>query len=281
MKAYFGDNQFIGVNHSEGKGLDYLAKYESVEDIAVTLRDAWDIGIRDFCFTVNKKTIDAINLVILECPFNLHPALPYAHRINELLLEKGLIGTLMLKTGQFGLFNLVRAGVMGLFGKYDATFHLLVRSELEGLPMKYVKSIGLLNVASDFVLGLNRADLLHCFYRVVKDRFECKPMFYTMNFPLMAQKLWDSGYTECGIIFNYNKNGFRTNPSLSEVQKCITKHKERETIAMSLFSGGKDGDLNEVLSSVPSLSGVLFGSSKKINIEKNFKTLEQTTLKFL
>ena len=275
MKAYFGDNQFIGVNHSEGKGLDYLEKYETVEDIAATLRDTWDVGIRDFCFTVNKKTIDAINLVILECPFNLHPALPYAHRVNELLLEKGLVGTLMLKAGQFGLFNLVRAGFMGLLGKYDNIFQLLVRSELEGVPMKYVKSIGLLNVASDFVLGLNRSDLLHCFYRVVKNRFECKPMFYTMNFPLMAKQLWDSGHIECGIIFNYNKNGFRTNPSRLEVQQCISQYSDRETIAMSLFSGGKERDLNEVLSAVPSLSGVLFGSSRRTNIEKNYKVLEK------
>ena len=42
MKAYFGDNQFIGVNHSEGKGLDYLAKYESVEDIANRCLGYWD-----------------------------------------------------------------------------------------------------------------------------------------------------------------------------------------------------------------------------------------------
>mgnify|MGYP000011740237 CR=1 FL=1 len=277
MKAYFGDNQFIGVNHSEGKGLDYLSKYESVEDIAITLRDAWDAGIRDFCFTVNKKTIDAINLVISDCPFNLHPALPYAHRVNELLLEKGLIGTLTQKVGQFGVLNLIRAGGTGLFGKYDNIFHLLVRSELEGIPMEYVKSVGLLNVAADFVLGLNRADLLHSFYRVVKDRLGCKPMFYTMNFPLMAESLWGSGYTDCGLIFNYNKNGFRTNPSISEVQKCISKYSDRETIAMSLFSGGKESELKEVLSTVPSLSGVLFGSSKKVNIENNIKALEQTT----
>ena len=30
MKAYYGDNQFLGVNHSSGKGAAYLAKYDSV-----------------------------------------------------------------------------------------------------------------------------------------------------------------------------------------------------------------------------------------------------------
>lgn len=275
MKVYFGDNQFIGVNHSDGKGLDYLSKYQCKEDIADTLRDAWDSGIRDFCFTVNKKTIDAINLVISDCPFNLHPALPYAHRINELLLEHGLIGTLIQKIGEFGAINLVRAGCTGLLGRYDNILHLLVLSELEGIPMKYVKTVGLLNVASDFVLGLNRIDLLHSFYRVVKHRLEFRPMFYTMNFPLMAESLWAKGYTDCGLIFNYNKNGFRTNPSITEVQECISKYSDQETIAMSLFSGGNENELQEVLSTVPSLSGVLFGSSKKVNIENNIKVVEQ------
>ena len=97
MKIYFGDNQFIGVNHSDGKGIGYMDKYSTADDIASTLRDAWDSGIRDFGFTVNKKTIEAVCLVLEDCPFNLHPALPYAHGVNELISEKGLAGALFYK----------------------------------------------------------------------------------------------------------------------------------------------------------------------------------------
>ena len=66
MKAYYGDNQFLGVNHSSGKGAAYLAKYSSAVDIAETLKQAWNEGVRDFCFTVNDRTIEAVNLIKAE-----------------------------------------------------------------------------------------------------------------------------------------------------------------------------------------------------------------------
>lgn len=273
MKAFFGDNQFLGVNHSQGKGGIYLDKYQTPEDVAVTLKDAWNAGIRDFFFTVNPKTVEAINLIIKDYPFNLHPALPYAHTVNALILEKGLVGAMLAKGGHLGFFNLLKAGVAAAFGKFDRGTHLMILSELDGIPMQYVKSIGLLNIATDFLLGLNRVDLIQSFYSVVQDKFSCKPMYYTMNFPMLASKLWDQGYEDCGIIFNYNKSGFRTNPTLKVVEQTIAKCHVRETIAMSLFSGGNPDEMEAVLSQVPALSGVLFGSSSKENIENNLSIL--------
>ncbi len=273
MKIYFGDNQFLGVNHSSGKGNDYLQKYETAELIADTLRDAWNVGIRDFSFTVNKKTIKAIKLVKTECPFNLHPSLPYAHRINDLVLDKGLAGAIIFKIKQFGLLSLISAGLSSMFNKNKKMLKLLILSELDGIPMENVRSIGLLNIATDFLLGSKRTDLLSDFYSVVSKEFNCKPMFYTMNFEKLADALWGQGYTDCAIVFNFNKSSFRTNPSLKSLRKAIRKFEDRETIAMSLFSGSKPEEVSEVLAQVPSLSGALFGSSKKENIQTNFKLL--------
>ena len=274
MKIYFGDNQFLGVNHSSGKGNDYLNKYETPEMIAVTLREAWDLGIRDFSFTVNRKTIKAINLVKTECPFNLHPCLPYAHQVNDLILDKGLGGAVLFKVKQFGLFNLVMAGLAALFNKNRKILELLVRSELEGIPMANVRSIGLLNIATDFLLGSKRFDLLHDFYFIVTEKFDRKPMFYSMNFEKLADSLWGEGLVGCAIVFNYNKNSFRTNPSLSSIKLAVEKYRDRETIAMSLFSGSNPGDVVDVLAQVPSLSGVLFGSSNPTNIKNNLRLLD-------
>ena len=49
-----------------------------------------------------------------------------------------------------------------------------------------------------------------------------------------------------------------------------------DSIAMSLFSGSNADEVNEVLTEVPSLSGVLFGSSSSINIGNNLRFLEET-----
>ena len=83
MKIFFGDNQFLGVNHSDGKGSEYLEKYKTAEQIATTLRDAWDTGIKDFCFTVDKKTIDASTITITK---SLKISMNFIFSISEFLV---------------------------------------------------------------------------------------------------------------------------------------------------------------------------------------------------
>lgn len=273
MKIYFGDNQFLGVNHSDGKGMKYLDQYATPEDIAVTLRDAWAVGIKDFCFTVNQKTIDAINIVIKECPFHLHPALPYAHRVNELISEKGLAGALFSKTIDAGVFNLTVAGVKAFFRNYDHLFKILIATELKGIPMENIQSIGLLNVAADFLLGIKRHDLLKSFYRAVQDSFDKKPLFYTMNFPSMAEATWGSGFEDCTIVFNFNAKGFRTNPNIDCVKDHIKKYKHCDSVAMSIFSGGSIDSVSGLLDGASDIKGILFGTSKKKNMDYNIRLL--------
>ena len=273
MKVYYGDNQFLGVNHTHGKGAEYLDHYSNVENIAATLRNAWEIGIRDFCFTVSPKTIDAINLVAKECPFNLHPSLPYAQKVNEMITQLGLPRALYSKMGERGIWFMAWAGMKSLFGDYKPAMRLLIQSELEGIDASRIKSIGLLNVAADFALGLNRQDLLYCFFDVVTDQFKVKPWFYTMNFPLLAAALWGKGFINCSIVFNYNRSGFRTNPNLAKVEETLAHYKDRESIAMSIFSGGEPDDVGDFLRSSRGLSGVLFGSSSMVNMSKNYALL--------
>ena len=43
---------------------------------------------------------------------------------------------------------------------------------------------------------------------------------------------------------------------------------------MSVFSGSKPNEVADTLAKVPSLSGVLFGSSKKANIENSYELIK-------
>jgi hypothetical protein len=104
----------------------------------------------------------------------------------------------------------------------------------------------------------------------VSHGFSKKPLFYTMNFPKLAQSTWGAGFDDCTIVFNYNSSGFRTNPNLTEVKNCIKEFKSFESIAMSIFSGGQAEEVAMLLDEVPELSGVLFGTSKKSNMKKSF-----------
>ena len=274
MKIYFGDNQFLGVNHSQGKGGGYYAQYKTAVDIAITLRQAWAEGLTDFCFTVTPKTIAAINLVIDDCPFDLHPALPYAQTTNALIAKSGLVGALKAKLPTTNYIQLTTAFLWALFGRYERVVKLIVLSELKGIPLGKIKSVGLLNVATDLLLGIKRYDLLNCFDSVIRDDLKMETMFYTMNFPKLASIMWEQNSSSCALVFNINSDGFRTNPTLDEVITAIDYFGDNNSIGMSLFSGGEFSSVKKTLASVPNLKGVLFGSSKAINIKSNIELIK-------
>lgn len=265
MKIYFGDNQFLGVNHTQGLGSHYSDRYKDSEDIAATLKDAWEAGIKDFSFTVTPKTVEAIHLVIDSCPFNLHPSIPYAHAVNDLISESGLLGAVKDKVLKAGVFPTITSLFPAAFGNYVPVIGSLIRAELAGLPISKVQSIGLLNVATDFLVGINRFDILHQFNLAVK-KMRVNTVFYTMNFERLAKGISNEGCRECSIVFNLNQSGFRMNPSKQEVLKSLKQYNSFDKVAMSLFSGSQEGELRKFLKSCPDIDGVLFGSSNKNNI---------------
>ena len=147
----------------------------------------------------------------------------------------------------------------------------MIKYQLKDLNPKQIKSVGLLNTAADFALGLKRYDFLHTFYDVVKNKFCYKPLFFTMNFPSMAKSLWGNGLSDCAIIFNYNSGEFRTNPSMAEIQKCLEKYSNFDSVAMSVFSGSSKDEVIKLFERGINPSGILFGSSNKENIMSNVK----------
>jgi hypothetical protein len=95
-----------------------------------------------------------------------------------------------------------------------------------------------------------------------------------MNFPKLASIMWERNLSSCALVFNINSDGFRTNPSLNEVISAIDHFSDNNSIGMSLFSGGEVSSVKKTLTSAPNLKGVLFGSSKVINIKNNLKLIK-------
>lgn len=277
MLVMFGDNQFIGVNHTGTKVKQYTEQFENAEDIAVVLRGAWDAGIRDFSFTVRPLTTEAINLVLDDCPFSLHPAVPYAHTINEVLTESGFVGLFKKYLDFKSCLKLPVALIQSFFDKYTVAWELYLKSELSELPSENIKSIGLLNVCADFFLGAERFDVLDGFCISVRKKFNTIPVIYTMNFPKMAEKIWKNDESSTRIIFNYNELGFRMNPSKTEVIEAMDKYSNNDIGVMSVFSGIGGLDPIDYIESNKSIKSVTFGSASASRIKKNYESLNSNT----
>ena len=272
MNVYFGDNQFLGVNHlSVVRSSEYLEKFKSPESISEVLREAYSAGVRDFMFTVHPKTLKALELIYDDCPFNLHLSLPYAHSVNELITELGMFGTIKSFLKNVGLSYATKAAFNALRGSYKDIITIILRHEVSPYSKFNISSINLLNVATDFLIGSGRGDILKDFYFSVSEDFKVKPGFFTMNYPMVANFIWNKqSFDSAQIIFNVNPGGFRMNPSKDEVFEALDKYKDRTNIAMSIFSSKSSFD--EVMSFLGdnrSIKGALFGSSNPKNIMKS------------
>lgn len=273
MLVIFGDNQFLAVNHSGRRDSVYKRMYKSPDDIAVTLRVAWDAGIRDFAFTATPMMANAINLIIEDCPFRLHPCLPYAQNVNTILTRSGYKG-LITHFSAASSYNELLAAAWGAFtGNYNSAIRVAIKAELAGLSEQHISSIGMLNVATDFLLGIRRYDILSAFIDVVESEYCLVPALYTMNFHALSNVVWGDLQANTRIIFNFNGKGFRTNPSLESTVESMRKFAGQDMMAMSLYSGASSEPPHVILGNYPMIRGVLFGSSSPKRIRDNFNNL--------
>lgn len=273
MKIYFGDNQFLSINHSGDKVKIYKDKFKSYLDIAKILEQAWEAGIRDFAFTVTPETVKAINHISKKCPFNLHPALPYAQYVNSKLTEVGVIGFAISILKGSGIFNFIFSMMMLLFGRRKYIIAIGIRSFLDDLPYKNISSISLLNVATDLFLGARRYEIIDEFCQAVRETGK-ESFLYSMNPELLMNYLWkDNRNQDVGIVFNFNEKGFRVNPCLQQVIKTCKEFKNNKIFVMSIYSGRGKTDPNIFIKQFDFIDGVIFGSSNPERINLNFNAL--------
>jgi hypothetical protein len=273
MNVIFGDNQFLGVEHSGRKVAEYVEAFSSEQKIVDTLRLAWDAGLREYAFTATPKMLNVLSSISEEYPFLLHPAFPYAQAVNKKLADMGFIGAFADVVRSSSVWAVLGAAATSLRHDYRRAVDLYIRYELQGINWDRVSSIGLLNVATDFLLGLRREDILDQFCSVVRQQYGKTPVLYTMNFPRLAASVWPEDNHGTRMIFNFNEKGFRTNPSLKDVIQAVEAHHGREIYIMSLYSGRGKTDPHEFLARYPGIKGVLFGSSNPVRIGRNFQAL--------
>ena len=178
-KVIFGDNQFLGVNHSnQTKASELFEKYKDPEEIIDTLGVAYAQGVRDFMFTTHERYEPVFAEIQRSNMFPglyFSPCLPYAHKYWNKISENGLIGAL---SSTFLKNNPARflSPFLGLaFGKMQSLIKVLLEIEIlmcKGLP---IRGIFLQNLAFDFLMSIEKLEFISFFHEVVSDKFHVIP----------------------------------------------------------------------------------------------------------
>jgi hypothetical protein len=270
LTIFFGDNQFLGVNHSGGRSNEYFAAYADKNKVLRTLNDALDSGISDFSFTVSDRTVGAYLEFIKTNPeVNLHPCFPYAQFVNNKLTQKGTLGYSLELAKKAGFLSILKSlNHYFLFKESTELMKVITTVFTSEIPSKNLKSLSLLNVFVDLLIGAGRWDILIGFIQACRE-LEVEANFYTMNPTRLMETLWANGRNaDVRITFNFNQKGFRMNPNQDIVMETCKRFEGHKITAMSLFSGG-DNQAFKFVENKSYIESVLFGSSSKSRIINN------------
>lgn len=276
-KAILGDNQFLGVNHSnQAKAAELYERFKCPEAILEVIGVAYEAGVRDFMFTTHERydeVFDEIRRSNLFPGLHYTPCLPYAHKYWNKLSDKGLVPMLTSTALQIDLVQLVPAGLGLLVGRPQGLMHLLTQVEIfacKGLPLR---GVFLQNLAFDFLMAMGLNGLIVDFANVVADKLNALPGFVTMNHSMAVETLCDKiGLERPWLCANYNLAGFRMNPSKDACEASFAQHRSNN-IAMSVLASGMVPP-SEAVAYVRSkfdagVDSILFGSSSAANIRSN------------
>jgi hypothetical protein len=283
-RAILGDNQFLGVNHSNQASASRLfEKFAHPDAIVSVIAAAYDAGVRDFMFTTHDRfepVFDEIRRSNLFPGMFYSACLPYAHKYWSKLSTQSIPVVLKDTLFQLNTFRLAPAAMGLLFGRFGGLMKLLTELEVlmcKGLPMR---GVFLQNAAFDLLLSIEAYGEIEAFADVVTRRFGVEPGFITMNHPLAVEVLCDRiGLERPWVCANYNISGFRMNPSPQKVVASFASQRTRN-IAMSVFSSGRTAgpaSLEYVVAQCASggVSAILFGSSRPENILSNTNVIMQ------
>lgn len=277
-RAILGDNQFLGVNHSnQAKAIELFERFKSPDAILEIMAAAYDAGVRDFMFTTHDRyeaVFDEIRRSNLFPGLYYTPCLPYAHKYWNQLSNKGPSALIASTLLQVNPLRIVPAALTLLVGRTLGLTHLMTEIETlmcKGLP---VRGVFLQNAAFDFLMAMNLYGVIEDFAIAVTRRLGSVPGFITMNHPLAVEVLCDRiGLDRPWVCANYNAAGFRMNPSRQACEQSFGSRRTRN-IAMSVFSSGRlppEKALDYVLARVGegAIDAILFGSSSEKNVRAN------------
>lgn len=277
-RVILGDNQFLGVNHSnQAKAVQLFEQFSHPEAIIEVIGAAHEAGVRDFMFTTHDRfeaVFDEIRRSNLFPGMHYSPCLPYAHKYWSKLSAQSMPSVLKDTLFQVNAFQVVPVALGLVAGKFGSFMKLLTEIEVlmcKGLPLR---GVFLQNAAFDLLMSIEAHREIEAFAEGVTRRLGIEPGFITMNHPQAVEVLCDRiGLERPWLCANYNLAGFRMNPATDKVMASFASGRTRN-IAMSVFSSGAAGgqaSLAHVVSQCPTggVDAVLFGSSRSENIFAN------------
>ncbi|MBL8483910.1 MAG: hypothetical protein JNJ60_17065 [Rhodocyclaceae bacterium] len=283
-RAIFGDNQFLGVNHSnQARAAELFERFKHPDAILEVLAAAHDAGVRDFMFTTHDRYVpvfDEIRRSRLFPGMHYTPCLPYAHKYWNQLSSKGPSALIASTIMQINPLRIVPATFGMLLGRTRGVTALLTEIETlmcRGLP---VRGVFLQNLAFDFLMAMDLHRIIEDFADTVSRRLGALPGFITMNHPKAVELLCDRvGLERPWVCANFNQAGFRMNPSQAACEQSFASGRSHN-IAMSVFSSGQSDPglaLDYVVSRLDagSLDAILFGSSSRSNINANLAQINR------
>jgi hypothetical protein len=274
-RVILGDNQFLGVNHADqGKATSLYKKFGETDSIIEVIGWAYEAGVRDFMFTTHDRyysVFQEIKRSKLFPELYFTPSLPYAHKYANAMAERGMVDVVLSNLKEVSKLRMMSAMVRSAAGNFTGLMQLLVEVELlmcKGLP---IRGVFLLNIMFDLLLGLKNTRMLEAYHTFVSENLGVLPGFFTLNHPEAVRVLCDEiGLKDPWLCSNLNAGGFRMNPSLPAVVDSFASGKSKN-IAMSVFASGALGtdDCLEFALNAKGVDAIVFGSSKRENIEKN------------
>ena len=278
-KLIFGDNQFLGVNHADQSLATTLSqKYSEPTAIIDTLGCAYDNGIRTFMFTSHDRYDLVFSEIIRENYFpemKFAPCVPYAHKYWDKLVDGGIVNLMRNTVGQLRFLELAKVLLDFPAGNFQRAIELLIKIETLQCQGLNVQSVFIQNLAFDYLIAIERYDLIEDFYKSVYDRLEAIPGFITMNHPRSVDVLTNTiGIQKPLLCSNFNLSGFRMHPAPEKVVNSFAQNNSYN-IAMNVFSQqdnpqeSYDFVIDKMVSG--SVDSILFGSSSSTNISRNIR----------
>ncbi len=281
-RLLFGDNQFFGVNHmSEEKGRAQAMRFQNIDAIIAVLDSAYDEGVKTFMCT----THDRIALVCDHVRANperyndlmFYPCMPYAHKYANAVTEDGMLGAIKRFLPDQGFLNAALRGGASLAKKdIEGVATLLVDAEMKMFHGLKTPIIFLQNVVVDLLLGLGFGEAFRIFARYVRDRYDAKPGFITMNMPMLLPALEWVGIENPIVCSNINKIGFRMCGGMAAYESALRTQKFR-AIAMSVFASGAlpADEAIEWVCRQPNIEAIVFGASSRSNIRNTRELVDR------
>lgn len=281
-RAVFGDNQFLGVNHtSQAKAGEMFERFKQADAIVAVLAAAYEAGVRDFMFTTHdryEQVFAEIRRSNLFPGMYYTPCLPYAHKYWNQLSSKGPAALLASTVLQTNPLRVLPAAAGVLIGRTRELTALLTEIEIlmcKGLP---VRGVFLLNAVFDLLMAMELHGFIEDFSLAVSRRLGALPGFITMNHPKAVEVLCDRiGLERPWICANYNQAGFRMHPSQALCEQSFGSRRTHN-MAMSVFAS-PGGSPSQALAHVVdrladgSVNAILFGSASPSNIALNVRQI--------